>query len=199
MLPKIQNSLVPSFLKRLDFWLLTHKPHIWRTKGHFVLFYGIIAALFFFIMGLIYPFTLFQLQERFSHSTNVEFAFTVMSFFLVLGSVFLWWFSIQKYAYKRTNTKHFLMEIGIYALSIFTLWSVFWAFSFGFDYKKSFLLEKNALEDKEWFSKHRFSKFGYMPHVDPNKLLDLNKYFENGEKLIALQWQREEITQKNRQ
>jgi hypothetical protein len=198
MLSKIQDFLVPAFLKRLDFWLLTYKPHIWRTKGHFVLFYGTIAAIFFFIMGLIYPYTLFDLQGRYSHSTDVEFSFTVMSFFLVLGGVFLWWFSIQKYAYKRTDVKHFFIEIGIYGVGLFTLWTVFWAFTLGFDYKKCFLLEKNKIEDKEWFNTQSFPEFGYMPHVDPNKLLDLNKYFANGEKLIAIQCQREENTRSHR-
>lgn len=193
---KIQNALIPSFLKRLDFWLMTHKPHIWRTKGHFVVFYGTITAVLFFIFGLLYPFTLFELQERLSYSSNVNFAFTVMSFFIVLGGLFLWWFSIQKYAYKRTNLKHFFIEIGIYTVGCFTLWTVFLAFSMGFDYKKCYLLEKNTPEDKEWFNQHSFPEFGYMPHVDPNKLSDLNKYFSNGEQLIEIQWNRAKKTEK---
>lgn len=196
---KIQNALIPSFLKRLDFWLLTHKPHIWRTRGHFVVFYGTITAVLFFIFGLVYPFSLFELQERLSYSSNVNVAFTVMSFFLVLGGLFLWWFSIQKYAYKRTNLKHFFIEIGIYTVGCFTLWTVLLAFSMGFDYKKCNLLEKNTPEDKEWFNQHSFPEFGYMPHVDPNKLADLNKYFSNGEKLIAIQWNRAKSTEPYRQ
>ena len=190
MLSKIQDRLIPSFLKRLDFWLMTHKPHIWRTKGHFVAFYAAIVSAVFFVVGLIWPYTLFNLQELRGQASDILFPFGVMSFFLVLGGIFLWWFSIQKYAYRRTNIQYFLTEVGIYALSIFALWTVFLAFTLGFEYKRCFMLEKNAQSDKDWFNSQHFSDFGYMPHVDPNKLTNLSPYFANGEKLIALQQKR---------
>jgi hypothetical protein len=195
MLSKIQKYIVPSFLKRLDFWLLTHKPHIWRTRGHFVVFYGAIVGLLFFLLGLLYPQTLFDLhRDSHNNHSQVVFAFTVMSFLLALGGLFWWWFSIQKYVYKRTSVQHFLIETGIYAFGIFSLWSVFWAFYLGFSYKTANFLEKNKLEDKEWFNQNDFFNFGYMPYKDANKLSDLNQYFANGEKLVAIQKKRESET-----
>jgi hypothetical protein len=199
MLSKIQNFLIPSFLKRLDFWLMTHKPHVWRTRGHFVVFYGIIVALLFFLFGLMYPQTLYDLSDEGRSSTDISYLFTLLSFLLVTGAVFGWWFSIQKYPYKRTSVVHFILEISIYTIGLFALWSVIWAFYFGFFYKRCYMLEKNKTEDKTWFYEHDFSSFGYMPHVQINKLNDLNAYFGNGEKLIEIQRIRGEKTIKDRQ
>ena len=187
MLLKIQNFLIPSFLKRLDFWLMTHKPHVWRTRGHFVVFYGVIVALLFFLLGLLYPQTLYQLSDEGRKGTSITEIISILSFILAIGGIFFWWYSIQKFPYKRTSVVHFFVEIGIYTLGLFTLWSIVWAFLFGFFYKRSFLLEKNTAEDKEWFYQNDFHNFGYMPHVQENKLNDLNTYFVNGEKLIAIQ------------
>jgi hypothetical protein len=199
MLSKIQDFLIPNFLKRLDFWLMTHKPHVWRTRGHFVVFYGIIVALLFFLFGLMYPQTLYELSDAGRSSTNISFLFTLLSFLLVTGAVFGWWYSIQKYPYKRTSVVHFILEISIYTIGLFALWSVIWAFYFGFFYKRCYMLEKNKAEDKTWFYEHDFSSFGYMPHVQINKLNDLNAYFGNGEKLVEIQRIRGEKTIKDRQ
>jgi hypothetical protein len=186
MLSKIQDFLIPNFLKRLDFWLMTHKPHVWRTRGHFVLFYGIIVALLFFLFGLMYPQTLYDLAEESRGNTDITFLFTLLSFLLTTGGVFVWWYSIQKYPYKRTSIVHYILVISIYTIGLFALWAVVWAFYFGFFYKRCYMLEKNKAEEKTWFYEHDFSSFGYMPHVQSNKLNDLNVYFSNGEKLIEI-------------
>lgn len=198
MLSKIQNFLIPSFLKRLDFWLMTHKPHVWRTRGHFVVFYGAIIALLFFLLGLLYPQTLYQLSDEGRKGTSITEIISILSFILAIGGIFFWWYSIQKFPYKRTSVVHFFVEIGIYTLGLFTMWSIVWAFLFGFFYKRSFLLEKNTAEDKEWFYQNDFQNFGYMPHVQENKLNDLNTYFVNGEKLIAIQDKREKNVENER-
>jgi hypothetical protein len=199
MLSKIQDFLIPNFLKRLDFWLMTHKPHVWRTRGHFVVFYGIIVALLFFLFGLMYPQTLYELSNAGRGNTDITFLFTLLSFLLALGGVFSWWYAIQKFPYKRTSVVHYLIEISIYTLSLFALWSVVWAFYFGFFYKRCYMLEKNKAEDKTWFYEHDFSSFGYMPHVKATKLEDLNAYFSDGEKLIDLQKTRDDKASASRQ
>jgi hypothetical protein len=199
MLLKIQDFLIPNFLKRLDFWLMTHKPQVWRTRGHFVLFYGIIVALLFFLFGLMYPQTLYDLAEESRGNTDITFLFTLLSFLLTTGGMFGWWYSIQKYPYKRTSVIHYILEVSIYTLGLFALWSVIWAFYFGFFYKRCYMLEKNKAEDKAWFYEHDFSSFGYMPHVQSKKLNDLNAYFINGEKLIEIQRKRGKKTINDRQ
>ena len=194
---KIENIIVPPFLKRLDFWLLTHKPHVWRTRGHFVIFYGAIVAALFFLLGLVYPYSLYDFHKN--NSSNVVPSFGFFSFLFVVGSFFGWWFSIQKFKYQRTSVKHFFIEIGIYTIGCFTLWSVLLAFYLGFEFKTNNLLEKNKIVDKEWYLNRNFSSFGYMPHVAPNKLSDLNTYFSDGEKLMGFQAKRAEVTERYRQ
>lgn len=200
MLSKIQNFIIPSFLKRFDFWLLTHKPHIWRTRGHFVVFFGAVAAILFFWAGLSINQTLYDLHSELGKHKfrELNFSFSFMSCLIFIGSMFGWLFSIQKFQYKRTNIKHFFLEIAIYTIGIFTLWTMVWAFELGFDYKQSFLLEKNNQADKDWFFKNDFSNFGYMPHYDPSKIANPFPYFKKGEELLHFQKQRNTLTQKFR-
>lgn len=42
---KIKRPLAPGFLNRTDAWLLLHKPDIWSTRVHLVLYYSLLAAL----------------------------------------------------------------------------------------------------------------------------------------------------------
>jgi hypothetical protein len=178
--------------------LMTHKPHVWRTRGHFVVFYSIIIALLFFLFGLMYPQTLYQLSNEGRKGTNITILINILCFLLALGGVFGWWFSIQKFPYKRTSVIHFFIEVGIYTLGLFALWSVVWAFMFGFFYKRSYQLEKNTAEDKAWFYQNDFQNFGYMPHQQDDKLNNLNNYFSRGEKLIDIQDKREVQTRNER-
>ena len=52
---RISKWLTPVFLTKLDGYLLDHYPEIWRTRGHFVLFYTLIITFLLFIAGYFFP------------------------------------------------------------------------------------------------------------------------------------------------
>ncbi len=182
MLSKIQNILIPSFLKRLDFWLLTHKPHIWRTRGHFVVFYCSIAAALLYIGGKMFPqnFADFQDFDSIQNTSIVQY-FTYFLCFTSVGILMWWCYTIQKFGYRRTNPVHFLTEIGIYTLGLFTISMFVFAYERGFSYRQAYELEKNSREDSIWVVQNWYFQYGYMPHFQLNKELDLKTYFKDGE------------------
>jgi hypothetical protein len=184
MLSKIQDFLIPNFLKRLDFWLMTHKPHVWRTRGHFVLFYCLIAALIMYICGKFYPqnFADFYDSDYIRNNSLVGYLIFFLCFTSV-GITLWWWHSIQKFGYKRTNVLHFLIEVGIYTLGLFSISLFVFGFSKGFHYRQAFQLEKNSREDSIWVVKNDFFQYGYMPHFYPNKEVNFKEYFKQGEAL----------------
>ena len=181
---KIQNFLIPSFLKRLDFWLMTHKPHIWRTKGHFVLFYCGIAAVLLYFLGRQYPQNLADFAD-FDFMQGNDFAsyFTFFLCFMSIGIFAWWWYAIQKFGYKRTQIAHFFIEIGIYALGIYAVSLLVLGFDKGFSQRQAFELEKNKPEDSTWVVQSGFFFYGYMPHFQANKEKNLFAYFKKGEDL----------------
>ena len=181
---KIQNFLIPSFLKRLDFWLMTHKPHIWRTKGHFVLFYCGIAAVLLYFLGRQYPQNLADFADGDYFRSN-NFAGYVTNFltFVSVGIMAWWWYAIQKFGYKRTNIVHFLTEISIYALGIYALSLLVFGFEKGLNQRQAYELEKNKPEDSTWVVQNGFFYYGYMPHFQVNKEQNLFAYFKKGEDL----------------
>ena len=181
---KIENFLIPSFLKRLDFWLMTHKPHIWRTKGHFVLFYCGIAAVLLYFLGRQYPQNFADFTDG-DYMRSNDFAGYVTYFlcFLSIGIMAWWWYSIQKFGYKRTNIVHFLTEIGVYALGIYSVSLLIFGFEKGLSQRQVYELEKNKPEDSAWVVQNSFFFYGYMPHFQENKENNLFAYFKKGEDL----------------
>jgi hypothetical protein len=194
MLSKIQNILIPSFLKRLDFWLMTHKPYIWRTRGHFVVFYCLIAALLLYIGGTQYPQNFADFYDMdVLKSNGLVATFTYFLGFTSIGIFMWWWHSIQKFGYKRTNIVHFLTEIGIYTLGVCAISVFVFGFEKGFTYRQAFQLEKNSREDSVWVVQNYFFQYGYLPHFQPNKEANLTAYFKEGETLSQKMAYRESV------
>ena len=199
MLLKIQNYLIPSFLKRLDFWLMTHKPHIWRTRGHFVIFYSLLAAVVMYIGGRLYPQVFADFFNKDNNvnnahvNDNLVFYLTCFIGFVSVGIMMWWWQSIQKFGYRRTNIGHFLIEIGIYTLGLFTISMFILGFDKGFSYRQAFELEKNSREDSLWVVQNNFFQYGYMPHFQPNKEYNFKAYFKEGEELSQKMALRESV------
>ena len=194
MFSKIQNFLIPSFLKRFDFWLMTHKPHIWRTRGHFVVFYCSILAAMLYVGGTEFSQNFADFFDLDVHKNNsVVGYFTLFLCFTSVGILMWWWYTIQKFGYRRTNIVHFLTEIGIYTLGIFAVSLFVFAFERGFSHRQAYGLEKHSREDSLWVIQNGYFQYGYMPHFQLNKENDLKSYFKQGEQLSGRMYARQNI------
>lgn len=194
MFSKIQAFFIPSFLKRLDFWLMTHKPHIWRTKGHFVVFYSLLAAVLLYFGGRMYPqnFADFFDGDAFKNNGLVNYLTQFLAF-TGLGIVMWWWYSIQKFGYRRTNSLHFISEIGIYTLGMFSISVFVLSFEKGFTYRQAYELQQTSREDSTWLANNAYFYYGYMPHFQANKEADLKQYFKEGELLTQKMYSRDMV------
>jgi hypothetical protein len=194
MFSKVQNFLIPSFLQRFDFWLMTHKPHIWRTRGHFVVFYCSILAAMLYAAGKMYPqnFADYFDLDVYKNDSVMSY-FTWFLCFTSMGIVMWWWYTIQKFGYRRTNIVHFLTEIGIYTLGIFAISMFIFGYERGYRYHQAYELDKNSREDSAWVFQNGCFQYGYMPHFQLNKENDFNLYFKRGEQLSGRMYARNNV------
>ena len=112
------KHLTPSFLKRIDHFLLTNYPVVWSTQVHFFVFYSLIVTnLAACLIGLAYPLTINNIPEYKSlfevWKWSFAFAIGLLSFYAYL----------QSYAIKEVfNHKEVLNRMLIY---LFCTGSVF--------------------------------------------------------------------------
>lgn len=111
--------LVPNFLKRLDRYLLLNHPRWWATKFHYVIFYGILANIFFTlaIFAFIKPNQLLDLVPL----------LILIIFFPEIG-IFIYWlysqslFNVEQ-EYGKTHYTIGIMEVIIYTICVFIIFS----------------------------------------------------------------------------
>lgn len=174
--------LIPNFLKRLDFWLLTNKPHWWRLRAHYFLCYTLLTSVIFFLMGYSLPSSVYYLHDEIHKETYVY--LMIFLSFLALGGVTWWWLNIQKFPHKSSSLAYFFTEISTYTLCflvlLFSIFSPFWGY-----YAKKLRLDKQLDAERSYFSKHQYFKYSYVPHFHANKLDNLAAYFQEGEQISA--------------
>ncbi len=185
MLSPISKYIVPSFLRRMDPYLLVHHPHVWRTRGHYVVFYALIGIIFMFLAGYNYhKQTSYEFLLEKKINPKLPFYVTYLSAFFAIGVVVVLWHLVQKFKYNRSKFTHILTEISIYSICIFLLWSATFAFLLGYEYQKAYPLSKEIEKNYVWLNDNYFFQPIYLPHYQENKLNNLNTYFKNGDYLF---------------
>ncbi|MBK7873547.1 MAG: hypothetical protein IPJ74_24220 [Saprospiraceae bacterium] len=120
----ISKWLIPGFLRRFDDYLLENYPVIWRTRGHFVLFYSVFSIILLFIGGFFYPVSLTDptvdpVQPIYIGIDSIPFSLIP----LIIGVIgVLYWAYLQYWLFQQdpAPTKVFL-TLGIYAVGLFTI------------------------------------------------------------------------------
>lgn len=120
----ISKWLIPGFLRRFDDYLLENYPVIWRTRGHFVLFYSIISIILLFIGGFFYPVSLTDptvdpVQPIYIGIDSIPFSLIP----LIIGVIgVLYWAYLQYWLFQQdpAPAKVFL-TLAIYAVGLFTI------------------------------------------------------------------------------
>lgn len=120
----ISKWLIPGFLRRFDDYLLESHPVIWRTRGHFVLFYSIISIILLFIGGFFYPVSLTDptvdpVQPIYIGIDSIP--FSLIPLIIGIISILYWaYFQYRSFQQDPTPAKVFL-TLGIYAVGLFTI------------------------------------------------------------------------------
>lgn len=114
---RLTKWLVPPFLRRFDRYLLENYPSVWSTGGHFVLFYGILAAIGLFVAGFCYPVSFTNLTVAPIEAIDItEENYFRFSLLLVLVSLGIW---INYFLFKKI--KNIQLTLTSCGISIFLL------------------------------------------------------------------------------
>jgi hypothetical protein len=112
MLRKFE-SLMPPFLKKLDRHLLLHRPSLWASQIHYVLFFGLLGLGLVFLTGF-FPFSLNDLPSP-SDRTGIFLALVFLALVFYAWRVSL--FSVEK-QFGQNGRKLHLRDQMIYAVVI---------------------------------------------------------------------------------
>lgn len=119
------DRLTPTSLRRLDTWLLTHHPVLWRSRGHYVLFYALLAAAGFFLAGLLMPLNLQDLPlppvGRYDVADRSAFILPMLGVLLALA---YWGYLQYQYRGERPGLRGNLGTLGILMVGSLVLMSL---------------------------------------------------------------------------
>lgn len=110
----MKKILKPDFLEAIDRWLMLHKPSLWMTNLHYVLYYVLIATIVQTMIALVYPID-------FRHTVDVEVLYGFVLVPVLLCGV-LWIVKMVRYNIHHTYTKRSIYkEFGVFLLNAFVL------------------------------------------------------------------------------
>ncbi|MBL7814282.1 MAG: hypothetical protein JNL70_04675 [Saprospiraceae bacterium] len=157
------NFLIPPFLNRIDDYLKLQAPHIWRTRIHFVLFYGLIAWGVLFSIGLFYPLSMYDISRTpyaVEEIKRVSFLFLLVCGFF---SIVYWWQQVAKFRILAARWYHAFWECILFFIGILVLWQSVNAFQYGLNTNIAYRVgNKITLEDRERLYAHNFYLPGYI-------------------------------------
>jgi hypothetical protein len=192
------NLLVPNFLHRIDNYLMLHSPHVWRTRIHFVGFYALIVGIVLFLIGLMYPLSMYDIS-RTPYEVE-ELKHTSFLFLLICGffSLVYWWQQVVKFRILTAKWYHSFLECLLFFIGIFTLWQAVNAFKNGIDTNIAYRVGRNlSKEDKVKLYEHNFFLPGLLHYDSDDQFRDdankfakpdslPNAYFKEGERLLSV-------------
>jgi len=150
----LQNKY-PRFLSRLDHYLLTNYPLIWRTKIHWILFGSLVVHSLLFILFSLLPITTANLP-----SDEVISGFQMTVFALGCFALIIWGLKTVKVPIRSYQLSSFLLTAMIYWFGILAISSNVWMASKAIDIKIAGLVEDITLEvDRKKIRGERRQKF----------------------------------------
>lgn len=161
---KIKPWLVPPFLQKLDGYLLDHYPDVWRTRGHYVLFYSLSAILLLFLAGFVWPqkMTDWVVDPIDPIRLNTEWPYFAPSFLLVFLAGLFWIRNQYQLKNEASDWKETLRILLVYALCFFMmLGGVTVALRMGTIVRAAWGLMDQ--EDIDYLEENDFFVYGFVP------------------------------------
>ena len=195
---KYLNLFIPNFLQDIDNRLMLQLPHIWRTRIHFVAFYGLIAWILLFFIGLFYPLSMYDISRTpyaVAEVKRVSFLFLLICGFF---SLIYWWQQVAKFRILAAKWYHSFMECALFFVGIFMLWQAVNAFQNGLDTNMAYRVgRKISASDKEKLYANNFYLPGFINYnkndqfknnVELNNLTDSisSGYYADAERILQV-------------
>ncbi|MCO6490276.1 MAG: hypothetical protein J5I98_17820 [Phaeodactylibacter sp.] len=196
---RISDWLLPGFLKRRDRFLLEHYPTVWRTRIHFVLFYGLPAFAPLFIAGMLYPISIGENKLTVDPIEPIHISsetyFYIFSGFAILGILF-WGFSQYNLQHQTSSFKSVFIRLLLYAVGLFVILGLdTTAFRLGTITRTAYgLMDDEHIERADSV---QYFRYGFV--YSQNSIgLDAAAYYKRGEKLLQIYCLHEDTILQNR-
>ena len=193
---KYLNLFIPNFLQDIDNRLMLQMPHIWRTRIHFVAFYGLIAWILLFFIGLFYPLSMYDISRTpyaVEEVKRVSFLFLLICGFF---SLIYWWQQVAKFRILAAKWYHSFMECALFFVGIFMLWQAVNAFQNGLNTNMAYRVGRSiSAADREKLYLNNFYLPGFISYESDDqfrstRLVDItedsfyNAYYPEAEKVL---------------
>ena len=166
MQQKKSSWYIPTFMRKIDRYLLLHYPYVWQTHIHFVLFYALTASALLFIAGYCYPNTPTKpLVAPFVPIIIFEEAYFLVGLICVIP-MFIFWANRQREIIEQYDSLwHLLMHFMMYSIGLFMILGiVLCSFRMGTIVRTAHLISQSDLD--EIYKENNFL-YGFIP---PKKL-----------------------------
>lgn len=147
----------PGFMEKLDHYLLVNHPVLWRTRGHYFLFYSAILAN---LLLLIIP-VFFIRTGSIPTEDDIAVIYSLVAMGMGFG-VLYWAYTQFKYKFKSTHFKDILATILVYILAVGSLFSNLFILNASILGRTANVVsDKEFYEDKNFVSQYQyFNGFG---------------------------------------
>ncbi len=193
-----KRLLLPGFLRHLDAFLLSSYPLVWRTRVHFVLFYGMLGAVLLFLLGynaslsatnlLVDPIKPIEMLK----DDQYHWAFTALLPFLLF-----WGYTQYQSGYPFYKAKDTLLTLLIYTVCCWFLLGITApAYRMGTIYKTAQWMDdkdETGKTDLERFDSSGIYPFGFvLLKSDTAVESQQNSFYQRRESIFKEIWRTED-------
>lgn len=114
------KKLLPDFLKRIDHYLLTTHPLVWRTRVHYFLFFGLIGNM----LAILLPTLFITVLDTFPLE-NTFYGFLITGMGLSGFLLLFWGFDQHRFPNRSKSFKEVLTTVSLYAVCVLSVGSIF--------------------------------------------------------------------------
>lgn len=110
----MKKILNPPFLQNIDRWLMLHKPSLWKTNLHYVIFYTLLSLVLQTTIAILYPVDIRSMVETES----------IYAYLIIPASIcaILWVVKMVQYNIHHTYVKQSILEeFGVFSFNIIAL------------------------------------------------------------------------------
>lgn len=121
----IYKLLNPSFLRHWDEWLLGRYPAVWRTRGHYVLFYALLATLVLFVAGFCYPVSVTKLTiDPIKPIVMGQDSFYILPLVILSFGLLYWAYKQYQFGFPFYQAKQVGATLLIYAVCFYLITAI---------------------------------------------------------------------------
>jgi len=196
---RIYKFLTPGFLRRWDAWLLERYPMVWRTRGHYVLYFALLATPVLFLLGFFYPVSATKLTiDPIMPIIMGDENFYILPLAVLSLGILYWAYTQYQSGFPSAKPKHVLLTLLVYAGCLFVIMGITApAFYLGAMLRSGYFLIEE--EDIKYWADNDYFLYGIvLKESDSTSMEHDVAFFQEREPEFKRLWRREQYILKSR-